>query len=101
MLERKLGTHDWSKRLDSSLLAMCIFDAWLVFHGCRGGAFCPTTQREFYEDLVEHLIDNSHDGLGRWSCESGTASSARAPTNDHLSGVDAHLTQTKQNKRTR
>ena len=38
MLERKLGTHDWSKHLNSSLLAMCIVDAWLEFHGCRGGA---------------------------------------------------------------
>ena len=101
MLERKLGTHDWSKRLNSSLLAMCIVDAWLAFHGCRGGASCPTTQREFYEDLAEQLIDNSYNGLGRRNRDSATPSPARVPTNDHSSGVDAHLTPTKRKKRTR
>ena len=38
ILERKLGTHDWSKSLNSLLLEMCIVDAWLAFHGCRGDA---------------------------------------------------------------
>ena len=103
MLERKLGTHDWSKRLNSSLLAMCIVDAWLAYHGCRGGALCSTTQHEFYEDLAEQLIDNAYDGLGRRhrASDGGTPSPARAPTNDHSSGVDAHLTPTKRKKRTR
>ena len=45
MLDRKLGTHDWLKPLNLSLLEMCIVDAWLAFHGFRGGALCPTTQR--------------------------------------------------------
>ena len=80
---------------------MCIVDAWLEFHGCRGGASCPTTQREFYEDLAERLIDNSYDGLGRRNRVGGTASPARAPTNDHSIGVYEHLTPTKRKKRTR
>ena len=103
MLERKLGTPDWSKRLNSSLLSMCIVDARLAYHGCRGGALCSTTQREFYEDLAEQLIDNAYDGLGRRhrASDGGTPSPARAPTNDHSSGVDAHLTPTKRKKRTR
>ena len=47
MLERKLGTHEWSKRLNSSLLAMCIIDVWLAFHVYIGGASCTTTKLEF------------------------------------------------------
>ena len=96
-----MGTHDWSKRLNLSLLSMCIVDTWLAFHGCRGGTSCPTTQREFCEDLAEQLIDNSYNGLVRQNRDSATSSRARVPTNDHSSGIDAHLTTTKRKKRTR
>ena len=73
VLEQKLGTHEWLKRLNLPLLETCIVDTRLVFHGCRGGAFFPKTQREFYEDLAEQLIDNSYDGLGQWKRDGGTA----------------------------
>ena len=78
---------------------MCIVDTRLAFHGCRGGTSCPTTQREFCEDLAEQLIDNSYDELGRRNRGVGTASPARAPTNDHSSDVDTHLNPKKRKKR--
>lgn len=37
-LERKLGTHDWSMRVNISLLGICIVDAWLLHHGAKGPA---------------------------------------------------------------
>ena len=80
---------------------MCIVDVWLAFYGCRGGVSFPTTRRELYNDIVEQLIDKSYDGLGQCNYDGGMASPSKAPANDHLSGIDAHLNLTKLNKITR
>jgi hypothetical protein len=62
MLEKKFITHDWSKRVNLSILGICIVDSWLVFKSCRGGHLCQTLQADFYTDLAEELIDNTFDG---------------------------------------
>jgi len=61
-LEHKLGTHDWSQRVNLSLLGICIVDSWLLHAGARGPA--SLKQAAFYEDLASGLIDNTFDGTG-------------------------------------
>jgi len=95
MLEKKFGTHDWSKQVNISLLGICIVDSWLVFKGCRGGVNCETPQQDFYTDLAEELIDNAFDGRrirGRHM----------APENDltvAASGIGPHLTPTNRKRK--
>ena len=35
-LEHNFGTHDWSQRVNLSLLRVCLVDAWLLHTGARG-----------------------------------------------------------------
>ena len=53
ILETKFVTHNWSRRVNISLLAMCIVDSWFDFQGSRGGTMCDIRQREFYECMSE------------------------------------------------
>jgi len=55
-LEDKIVTHDWSMRVNLSLLGMCIVDSLLLYSGARGAA-AGHNQNEFYEDLAEQLIE--------------------------------------------
>lgn len=53
-IERKYGTHDWSKRVNFALLGMCIVDAYYM------KCFCDEekeTPHEFFSLLAEELID--------------------------------------------
>ena len=47
-LETTYGTHDWSMRLNLSILGMIIVDSWLVYAGARG-ELRRMKQSEFYE----------------------------------------------------
>jgi hypothetical protein len=51
MLERKYVTHDWSMRVNLSLLGTCIVDAWLLHSGARGAARAML-QHQFYEQIA-------------------------------------------------
>jgi len=62
-LEHKLPTHVWSMRVSVSLSGMCVVDSWLLYSGARGET-AALTQRQFYEDLAAHLIDNTFDTVG-------------------------------------
>ena len=62
-LEHKLVTHDWSMRVNLSLLGMRVVDAWMLYSGARGGT-ATLKQSAFYEDLAEQLIDNTFDAVG-------------------------------------
>jgi len=92
-LEHKLVTHDWSMRVNLSLLGMCVVDAWLLYAGARGPA-AALTQNQFYEDLAAQLIDNTYDSVGlRQRGVPGTvAGSNGAPV--VCFGVGVHLTPT-------
>jgi hypothetical protein len=74
MLERKYVTHDWSMRVNLSLLDMCIVDAWLL-HSAPRSAARTMLQHQFYEQLALELIDNTFDyvGLRRRGAEDDTA----------------------------
>lgn len=56
-LERKLRTHDWSMRVNITLLGICIMDAWLLYLWARGAA-AVMSQASFYEQLASGFIDN-------------------------------------------
>lgn len=62
-LEKKLGTHDWSTRVNHSLLGICLVDSWMLYHGARGPA-ATLLQTQFYEQLATELIDNTFDVTG-------------------------------------
>ena len=61
-LEKKIHTHDWSRRVNMSLFGITIVDAWLLAQGSWGTEHgLNTPQRLFYEKLAEELIDNDFD----------------------------------------
>jgi len=90
-LERKLGTHDWSMRVNISLFGICIVDACLRHRGERGLA-ASILQANFYEKLASEMIDNTFD-------VTGTRAKAVAEGADQVASgpeyeVGTHLTPT-------
>jgi len=91
-LEHKFGTHDWSLRVNLSLLGMCFVDAWLLHTGARGPA-ATLKQATFYEELATGLIDNTFDIVGpRSRGEPAVAAAADQPPTVY--GVGTHLAPT-------
>ena len=56
-VERKLVTQDWVKRINSSLLLVCIVDSWLAYSEILGSIY----QNKVYGYLAEELIGNTYD----------------------------------------
>jgi hypothetical protein len=108
MLECKLGTMDWSMRVNTSLLGMCIVDAWYAYSQCtksRGPSNAHSTEEEkhkdFYSYLAEELIDNNYDSVGRRN--RGENTPVRGPRLVTVSGLarcglEAHLSPTKRRR---
>jgi hypothetical protein len=61
--EKKLGTMDWSMRVNMTVLGMVIVDSWLAWKGCRG-LRSTLEQKNVYEVLAEELIDDNFDAIG-------------------------------------
>ena len=107
-LEHKLGTHDWSQRVNIYLLGVCIVDAWLLHSGARGAS--SLKQSDFYENLAADLIDNTIDG-GGWrprgrAMAAGAAAATFDDGTDDLSpaaayGVGVHLKPTSKRRQTK
>lgn len=109
-IERKLKTHDWSTRVNLSLLSMCFVDTWRVYSRITSS---PTnddgvqeTQKEFYSKLAEELIDNSYDYIGGQRRHVATpptvpvdSSVIDQRTGAPRSGTDVHLTPTKRKRK--
>ena len=77
-------------RVNSSLLGVCIVDAWLLYKGGKGSR-ATMSQMEFYSKLAEGLIDNRFDEFGLRSRPDVVMPSE----DEHLiSGIKAHLTPT-------
>jgi hypothetical protein len=100
MLERKLGTMDWSLRVNLSLFGMCMVDAWLMYSKCTE---TEEKQREFYELLAEVMINNTHDLCGRRHLPNSITGSPELITpNGHMRcGISVHLTPTKRKRKTK
>jgi Transposase IS4 len=93
-LEKKVGTHDWSFRVNCTVLRMIVVDAWLVYSGgC--GIRTRMDQRAFYEQLADQLIDNSFDSV-RLRDRPSALVTPGVPTR---SGIGAHLTPTKKKRK--
>ena len=58
-LEKKFEVKEWSLRVNTSLLAICIVDAWLLYKGNCAGRDCMAPNI-FYATLAEELIDNKY-----------------------------------------
>ena len=108
-LEKKLGTHDWSKRANMSILGVCIVDTYLSYQGIRMlNNTDEDKKRGFYLALAEEMIDNMYD-----SPSSVTRHTAVVRDGDELpllmidihgeerSGVDIHVTPTKDYRKNR
>ena len=98
-IEKKLGTHDWAKRVNMSLFSMCVVDAWKVYEGCATSM--NLNQAQFYELLAEELIDNNEDGV-RVQTRTRQVPTGRSPTGDvgpARAGVGVHLTPTKRKRK--
>lgn len=95
-LEHKLGTHDWSLRVNLTLLGMCLVDAWLLYSGARAG-LAHLSQNAFYEDLAAQLIDNTFDTVGVRARGAARVAAGEASDGTVRYGVGVHLTPT--NKR--
>jgi hypothetical protein len=106
-LERKLGTHDWSMRVNQSISL-----AWFLWtHGWHL-APCALNQKWIrkgvYTRLSEELIDNNYDSVGGIGLRQRNHAAAFLPHGDRSvhaiaawgeprSGIDAHLIPTKKN----
>jgi hypothetical protein len=62
MLERKVKTKEWWRRVSHTILSMCVVDAYLLMVGWRGNsAQAFMTSRHFFEKLAEQLIDTTFE----------------------------------------
>ena len=55
-------TRDWSKRINISLLSICIVDTWLAYTEILQEE--TECQNDFYSYLAEELIDYRYDEMG-------------------------------------
>jgi hypothetical protein len=102
-LERKLKTHDWSKRVNLTILSMCMVDAWKVWSLITIDELGNPveTQKAFYAHLAAELIDNNYDGVQRrnQSGENTSEAAIRDPTTGEIRrGLGIHLAKTKRRR---
>jgi hypothetical protein len=98
-IEKKVKTHDWSKRVNLTVFAMCVVDAWLLYSKATKSS---EKQKDFYMFLADELIDNNYDGVGvhsssRRASTSSSDGKSTPPavsrvTGAPLAGIGAHLT---------
>ena len=85
-LERKFKTHDWSMRVNMSIVAMCIVDTWRVWSRInkREEVYTPfKSQKRVYGNLAAELIDNTYDHVGG-GVRVRNAASQQEVNDDHL-----------------
>ena len=100
-LEKKVGTKDWSFRVNCSLLSMVIVDSWLLYSGAQGSRY-HLGQRQFYETLATELIDNTFDGHNlRRNSTFNDGVSSQIVKYFSTNGIGIHLTPTKERRRSK
>jgi heat shock protein HspQ len=105
-LETKLKTNDWSLRVNLTIFAMIVVDAWKVWAALSNpdndeNPDNVESQKTFYGHLAAELIDNTVDRVGGYA----SSRQIRSPNDDECidydasitprAGVGAHLTPTK------
>ena len=68
-IEKYVRTHDWWKRLGTSILAMCVVDD----QQCKPLRDTDRDSNEWFSLLAEEMIDNNIDGIGVATRRSNTA----------------------------
>ena len=63
--KKGLETHNWSRRVNLLLFAICVVDAWFGFKGIERTS--PDIIRDFVCKLSQEMIDNQLDGKTRSS----------------------------------
>jgi hypothetical protein len=99
-LEKELGTLDWSMRVNTTLLGMCIVDTWYAYSQCTK---TKEKQKAFYSFLAEELIDNKYDSVGPGSGRRNRTQDAQEARNRMMMsnnglptcGYGPHITPTK------
>ena len=99
-LEQKFVTHDWSQRVNLSLLGMCLVDTWISHTGARGPA-ATLKQAAFHQELAIGLIDNSLDTTGHRPRGEPSAAVAAAAADQPpaVYGVSTHFAPTTKRRR--
>ena len=93
-IEKKLRTTRWSTRVNSSLLAICVVDGWLLYKNSFGLAN-HMNPWDFYKRLANGLLDNKFDSVALRKRKSPTAE----PTRSVLTGTGIHLVCTERKQR--
>ena len=63
-LERKIGAHDWSKRVNTTIFAMIIVDTMNFHQACVHPNEIDGCPDDFISYLSEEMIDNTLDEVG-------------------------------------
>ena len=63
-MEKYVRTNDFSKRLGTSILSMCMVDAMNLHQQCKPYAETDCNSHEWFSLFAEELIDNDIDGIG-------------------------------------
>ena len=94
-LARAFQVKEWSMRSNTTILGMCVNDAFMLYRGSCG-ATPHISCNDFFSDFSEQLIENTHDA------GAVTVRSRLAPTTSQdvghmaaISGVGTHLSSTK------
>jgi Transposase IS4 len=109
MIEKKLKTHDWSQRVNLTILAMIFVDTYRIYARMTDSAddeVVVERQKVFYMNLASEMIDNRLDVAGRttrqharvgiYDDESiGESYAINSVTGAPRCGAAAHLTPTK------
>ena len=96
MLERKLRTQDWSFRVNTTVLGICIADALLLYLG-EHGKKNHMLQRTFYKDLCVPPIENRYDSF-QLRRRSSVEKTCKVFAERRSSGIGIHLTPTKKKR---
>jgi hypothetical protein len=105
-LEKKLQTHDWSKRVALSILGMIIVDTWNVYSQatCRATRTLELEEEAknvFFialaEEMIENTIDNEGVAVRKKRCSTDSTSTVTGPVNA-VDGSGIRLVRSKRPK---
>jgi len=87
MLESKLKTVHWNRRVNMTLFGMCVVDSFLLAQGCQHKRWKRAS--EYFEALAEGLIENFSEQRALWNIEArAMATNNTSPTFPWYSTVD-------------
>ena len=86
MIDKKIETKQWDKRINLSILGMIFVDSFLVYKQLID---VNANEGDFYALLAEEMIDNNYDSMNlRWQA-AGAGSSPNTTRNVNIGSSDA------------